>query len=42
LPDASHGVKEARQIVMRQENAAKHLAEKIEMAQKSARVPVTD
>ena len=36
LPDASHGVKEERQIVMRQKNAAKHLAGKIEMAQKRA------
>jgi len=36
LPDTSHGVKEERQIMMRQENAAEHLAEKIKMSQKRA------
>jgi len=38
LPDASHGVKEERQIVMRQQNAGQQLSGEIEMAQECARM----
>jgi hypothetical protein len=42
LPDVSHGVKEERQIVMRQKNACEHLAREVQMSKESARMAPTD
>ena len=36
LPDASHGVKEEGQIVMRQQNAGEHFTSQIKMTDKCA------
>jgi hypothetical protein len=38
LPDASHGVKEERQIVMGQKNAGEHLAGEIQVPNKRPRM----
>ena len=42
LPDTPHGVKEERQIVMRQQNAAEHLAGQVKMTNKRARMSATN
>ena len=42
LPDTFHGVKEERQIVMRQKDAGKHLAREKQVTNKCARVPPAD
>ena len=39
LPDAFHGVKEERQIVVGQEDTRQHLARLIQVANEGARVP---
>jgi hypothetical protein len=42
LPDASHSVKEERQIVVGQKDAGEHFAGLIEMPEKRARVTTTN
>jgi hypothetical protein len=42
LPDVSHGVKEERQVVMRQKHAGEHLAREVQVTNESARVAATD
>ena len=42
LPDTFHGVKEERQIVMRQKDAGEHLAREIQMTNERARMALTN
>ena len=42
LPHTSHGVKEEGQIMVRQQDAGKHLTAHIKVTQVSARVPAAD